>query len=95
MSHPVAVSPDDGPRNSRPAAPRVGDGARDAELPGQGRGEFAAGGQAVRIQVRLRTGRGAQEDHAGTEMQENTWARLRESRTCQVVFIPNCFPKLN
>ena len=26
-------------------------------------------------------------------MQENTWARLRESRTCQVVFIPNFFSK--
>ena len=63
----LIVSPDHGPRHSRTAAARVGDGARDAELPGQGRGELTAGGQAVRIEVRLRAGGSTQEDHAGSD----------------------------
>ena len=67
VSHPITVSTDDGPRDSRTAASRVGDGARDAELLGQSRGELAAGGQAVRLQIWLRTGRGAQEDDAGIQ----------------------------
>ena len=65
VSHPITVSTDDGPRDSRTAASRVADGVRDAELLGQSRGELASGGQAFWLQVRLRTGRGTQEDVAG------------------------------
>ena len=75
----LIVSPYHGPRHSRTAAARVGDGARDAELPGQGRGELTAGGQAVRFEVRLRAGGGTQEDHAGSDSDSDSLISSSES----------------